>query len=52
MGVIGMLTPLSDCRNVWLQDIETGSPVTTCHRGRSAAMPRAWGAPEDPTVQS
>uniref|UniRef100_A0A8D2NWT6 Semaphorin 4A n=1 Tax=Zosterops lateralis melanops TaxID=1220523 RepID=A0A8D2NWT6_ZOSLA len=26
--------------NVWLQDIETGSPVTTCHRGRSAAMPR------------
>ncbi|XP_068031189.1 semaphorin-4A isoform X3 [Anomalospiza imberbis] len=38
-------------KSAWLQDVETGSPVTTCHRGRSAAMPRSWGAPEDPAVQ-
>ncbi|CAM9987327.1 unnamed protein product [Bubo scandiacus] len=29
--------------STWLQDIETGSPATVCHRGRSAAMPRAGG---------
>ncbi|XP_030088863.2 semaphorin-4A [Serinus canaria] len=38
-------------KSAWLQDVERGSPDTTCHRGRSAAMPRSWGAPEDPTVQ-
>ncbi|XP_017663910.1 PREDICTED: semaphorin-4A isoform X1 [Lepidothrix coronata] len=38
-------------RSMWLQDIETGSPATTCHRGRSVAMPRAWGPPEDSTIQ-
>ncbi|XP_041901036.1 semaphorin-4A-like [Corvus kubaryi] len=37
--------------SAWLQDVETGSSVTTCHHRRSAGMPRAWGAPEDPTVQ-
>ncbi|XP_056366022.1 semaphorin-4A [Oenanthe melanoleuca] len=37
--------------NAWLQDVETGNPVTTCHRGRSAAVPRSRGAPEDPSVQ-
>ncbi|XP_057238421.1 semaphorin-4A [Malurus melanocephalus] len=36
--------------SAWLQDIETGNPAS-CPRGRSAAMPRAWGLPEDPTVQ-
>ncbi|XP_063276431.1 semaphorin-4A isoform X2 [Prinia subflava] len=35
----------------WLQDVKTGSLVTTCQHGRSAAMPRSWGAPEDPAVQ-
>ncbi|XP_059727126.1 semaphorin-4A isoform X2 [Haemorhous mexicanus] len=38
-------------KSAWLQDVERGSPDTTCHRGRSAAMPRSWGAPEDPAVQ-
>ncbi|KAM7029096.1 semaphorin-4A [Acridotheres tristis] len=37
--------------SAWLQDVETGSPDTACHRGRSAAAPRSRGAPEDPTVQ-
>ncbi|XP_064899334.1 semaphorin-4A isoform X2 [Columba livia] len=33
--------------STWLQDIETGSPASTCHRGRSVAMPRARGPQED-----
>lgn len=37
--------------STWLQDIEAESPATLCHRGRSVAMPRAWGAPEDPTAE-
>ncbi|XP_064257696.1 semaphorin-4A isoform X4 [Passer domesticus] len=37
--------------SAWLQDVETGSPVTSCHRGRSAAVPRSRGAPEGPAVQ-
>nr|XP_030147452.3 semaphorin-4A isoform X1 [Taeniopygia guttata] len=41
----------TESRSAWLQDIETGSPGTLCQRGRSAAMPRSWGAPEDPAVQ-
>ncbi|XP_071435597.1 semaphorin-4A [Pithys albifrons albifrons] len=38
-------------RSGWLQDIETGSPATTCHHGRSVAMPRALGPLEGPSVQ-
>uniref|UniRef100_A0A8U8AWQ1 Semaphorin 4A n=1 Tax=Geospiza parvula TaxID=87175 RepID=A0A8U8AWQ1_GEOPR len=38
-------------KSAWLQDVERGRPDTVCHRGRSAAMPRSWGAPEDPAVQ-
>ncbi|XP_021387869.2 semaphorin-4A [Lonchura striata] len=41
----------SESKSAWLQDVETGNPGTVCHRGRSAAMPRSWGAPEDPAVQ-
>ncbi|KAM6038089.1 semaphorin-4A isoform 2-T2 [Theristicus caerulescens] len=37
--------------SVWLQDIKEGSPGTVCHRGRSVAMPRAWGAQEDPPAE-
>ncbi|XP_056178269.1 LOW QUALITY PROTEIN: semaphorin-4A [Falco biarmicus] len=37
--------------SAWLQDIEAGSPATVCHRGRSVAMPRAWGAQEDPPAK-
>ncbi|KAM6228938.1 semaphorin-4A isoform 1-T1 [Spheniscus humboldti] len=37
--------------SVWLQDIEAGSPATMCHRGRSVAMPRAWGGQEDPAAE-
>uniref|UniRef100_A0A8C3P5D5 Semaphorin 4A n=1 Tax=Cyanoderma ruficeps TaxID=181631 RepID=A0A8C3P5D5_9PASS len=44
-------SPKGSCRSAWLQDVETGSPATTCHRGRSAAMSPSWGAPEDPTLQ-
>lgn len=39
-------------RGTWLQDVEEGSPGRVCHRGRSVAMPRARGAPEDPAVES
>ncbi|XP_072774640.1 semaphorin-4A isoform X3 [Taeniopygia guttata] len=45
------LATATESRSAWLQDIETGSPGTSCQRGRSAAMPRSWGAPEDPAVQ-
>uniref|UniRef100_A0A8C5TYZ1 Sema domain-containing protein n=1 Tax=Malurus cyaneus samueli TaxID=2593467 RepID=A0A8C5TYZ1_9PASS len=41
-------SPEGSCQSAWLQDIETGNPAS-CPRGRSAAMPRAWGLPEDPT---
>ncbi|XP_032938862.1 semaphorin-4A isoform X2 [Catharus ustulatus] len=37
--------------SAWLQDVETGSSVTACRRGRSAASPRSWGAPEDPAIE-
>ncbi|XP_009462886.1 PREDICTED: semaphorin-4A [Nipponia nippon] len=37
--------------SVWLQDIKEGSPAAVCHRGRSVAMPRAWGAQEDPPAE-
>uniref|UniRef100_A0A8C0BFS7 Semaphorin 4A n=1 Tax=Buteo japonicus TaxID=224669 RepID=A0A8C0BFS7_9AVES len=35
----------------WLQDVEGGSPATMCHRGRSVAMPRTWGAQDDPVAE-
>ncbi|XP_066424323.1 semaphorin-4A [Molothrus aeneus] len=41
----------SENKSEWLQDVESGRPDAMCHRGRSAAMPRSWGAPEDPAVQ-
>ncbi|XP_064588663.1 semaphorin-4A isoform X1 [Zonotrichia leucophrys gambelii] len=41
----------TDNKSEWLQDVKNGRPDAVCHRGRSAAMPRSWGAPEDPAVQ-
>ncbi|XP_075580467.1 semaphorin-4A [Pelecanus crispus] len=41
-------TSAAEDKSVWLQDVKAGSPAAMCHRGRSVAMPRAWGAPDDP----
>ncbi|XP_049662289.1 semaphorin-4A isoform X1 [Accipiter gentilis] len=44
-------TAAAEDMSAWLQDVEGGSPATMCHRGRSVAMPRTWGAQEDPVAE-
>ncbi|KAM8986470.1 semaphorin-4A [Ara ararauna] len=52
-GAQGSCQPTRSAQDTstWLQDIEAGNPAPLCHRGRSVAMPRAWGAPENPTAE-
>ncbi|XP_057265946.1 semaphorin-4A [Pezoporus wallicus] len=52
-GAQGSCQPIRSAQDTshWLQDIEAGNPAPLCHRGRSVAMPRAWGAPETPSAE-